>query len=187
LGFWHFFVLSRRLKMLLSITRVLALTIIIVQYGCSGQVYTIDGSGKSPGVRVYTPVLVIEESVNTAAIDGTGKVVATRDGSVGATCHPTLVQKIATYPDFTKPYYLAYEAGILEKYEFALTLENGVLKSVNTKSEPDRGETLKNLVAAAKDAATLAKATVPGGTPPCTSLPVLKDVYRYPELKPYPG
>ena len=136
---------------------------------------------------MYSPVLVIEESVNTAVIDSTGSVVATRDKSVGAECYPAKVQKIATYPDYAKPYYLVYDSGILEKYDFSVTLENGVLTSVNTKSEPDRGETLKNLVAAAKDAATLAAAVTPPGIPPCTSLPVLKDVYRYPELKPYPG
>jgi hypothetical protein len=179
--------------MLLPIIRVLGLTILVLGYGCSGNLYTIDDpvnkdSVKLPGIRVYTPVLVIEESVNTAVIDDTGKVVATRDKSVGAECYPTKVQKIATYPDYTRPYYLVYDSGVLEKYDFAVTLEKGVLTSVNMKSDPDRGETLKNLVAAAKDAATIAAAVAPpAGIAPCTSLPVLKDVYRYPELKPYPG
>jgi hypothetical protein len=173
--------------MLLPITRVLALITMVMQYGCSGQLYTVDATGKSPGVRVYSPVLVIEESVNTVRIDDTGKVVATLDGRVGARCHPTALQKIATYPDYTKPYHLVYDSGILEKYDFSVTLENGVLTSVNTKSEPDRGETLKNLVAAAKDAAEIAAPLARDGIQPCTSFPVLKDVYRYPELKKYPG
>src|SRR5262245_7427100 len=125
--------------------------------GCNGTLYTDDpGVLKKAGVRAYPPATWLDEYVTTIAIDKEGNVVAIANGDGQNRCFPVRVQKINTRPDYSKPYYIVYEPGMLEKFEFEVELDGGMLKKVGTKSDPDRGQTFQNLAAAAKDAASIA-------------------------------
>jgi hypothetical protein len=148
--------------------------------GCTGQLYTVIGGKNKEGVPVYPPSVWVEQYETTILISE-GKVRARATGE-GPKCVPIPSSKIAIRPDYTKPYFMKYSHGILEKYELEVELtESGTLQKVKTISGPDRGETFKNLAAAAKDAASIAAGApvadnaVAGGQLACNSGEVFKD------------
>jgi hypothetical protein len=150
---------------------MLLLLSISILPSCIGKVVESRiGSNPTDGITVYPPVLIIEEWINTTLVDKDGNMLADYRGDSGTKCFPVPFEKVVTRPDFEHPYRISYEHGFLERYEFAVSLEEGMLKSVNVKSETDRGETLKNLAGAAKDAASIASAAAPAASA-CTSGP----------------
>lgn len=149
--------------------------------GCTGELFTVIDSVEHKGVRVYPPTAWIEQYETTILIVD-GKVVARAKGE-GPKCVPIPSNRIAIRPDYTKPHYIKYQHGILEKYELEVELtDSGMLKKAKTLSGPDRGETFKNLAAAAKDAASIAggapvtAAELAGGQMACNSGEEFKDV-----------
>ncbi len=126
--------------------------------GCTGKLYT----DNHEGVPVYPPTMWVEKYETTMLIID-GKIVATAKAKGDEPkCAGVPSSRIAVRPDYTRPQYVRYEHGYLEKYELEVELtDSGMLKRVKTISGPDRGETFKNLAAAAKDAASIA-AGAPG-------------------------
>lgn len=161
-------------------TIVFLLLAICVLPSCTGKIVeSRTGMTSTDGVTVHPPILVIEEWINTTLVDTNGNMKGDYKGESGTKCFPVPFDKVITRPDYDHPYRISYEHGFLEKYEFAVTLEEGMLKSVNVKSEADRGETAKNLASAAKDAASIAGVAV-AATPACTSGPKLVKIRRSP-------
>jgi hypothetical protein len=154
--------------------------------GCSGHVYTFvkptptsaASMYKFEGVLVYPPTNFMEISWTTAVLEqNTNKVLRTDTGTTVATkCIPRLQVKQVVRGDYDGPYQLLYDPGFLEKYSFKAEFEQGVLKSVNADSTPDRGETFKNLATAAGEAAKIASGTFApdqADQVPCTHEPML--------------
>ncbi len=148
---------------------------------CTGHMYTIvnpepeEVYGKKKGyegVLFYLPNHFYEISWTTAIIEN-GKVTKTASGEGNKKCAPIMQRKEVVRPDFTEKYQLLYAPGFLEKYVWKVEFDQGVLKSVNAESTPDRGETLKNLASAAGELKPQAGVGVLEMTP-CTDLPELK-------------
>lgn len=152
--------------------------------GCSGQVYTVptpvlDTKNRYEGVLAYSPVNFIEFSWTTAVLEEkTNKVLRTStDTAPDKKCIPRLQYKQVVRGDYDSPYQIFYDPGFLEKYNFKVEFDQGVLKSVGVDSAPDRGETFKHLATAAGEAAkAFGKAAVDEVA--CTHEPVLKFIEK---------
>ena len=155
--------------------------------GCNGRLCTLNnpkeekvykGKDGYEGVLFFLPNHFFEISWTTAIVKD-GKVTHSSNALGDKKCTQDIRIKGVVSADFGKPYQLVYDPGFLEKYTFKAEFDQGVLKSVNAESTPDRGETLKNLLSAAKDAASIAGGVgiVPGDTP-CTDLPELKFIEK---------
>ncbi|HMT10251.1 MAG TPA: hypothetical protein PKA39_01350, partial [Ignavibacteria bacterium] len=108
-------------------------------------------------------------------------------------CVPRIETKQVVRADYSKPYQLLYSPGLLEKYTFKAEFDAGVLKSMNTESTPDRGETVKNVATAVKELTESIKNVkgalnlVPDGVEAnnvvrCTDEPVLHFIVKTSEL-----
>ncbi|MEO8340317.1 MAG: hypothetical protein ABI604_11470 [Nitrospirota bacterium] len=154
--------------------------------GCSGHVYTVPTPKLDPkknryeGVLAYSPVNFMEISWTTAVLEKeTNKVLRTSTGTTPQTkCIPRLQFKQVVRGDYDSPYQIFYDPGFLEKYNFKVELDQGVLKSVGVDSSPDRGETFKNLATAAGEAAKAVKGAFVPDEFPCTHEPVLKFIEK---------
>lgn len=159
--------------------------------GCTGRVYTVvkpeaaaiyKGKNAYEGVLFYLPSHFLEISWTTAILKD-GKVTHSATASGDKQCIQDIRVKEVVRADFSEPYQLVYDPGFLEKYTFKVEFDQGILKSVNAESSPDRGETLKNLASTAKDAASIAGVLfIPIGGTPCTDLPELKYIKKVSEI-----
>lgn len=143
--------------------------------------------------EIYWTTSVLEE---VKAADGSKKkiVLKTYDSKdPDKQCTPRIETKLVVRTDYSKPYQLFYSPGLLEKYIFKTEFDSGVLKSVNTESTPDRGETIKNIATAVKEFTEAAKtAATPMFTQPspetgsnvtrCTDEPLLKYIVKTSDL-----
>lgn len=167
---------------------VCALSASVVLGACNGQLYSEGpGSGnRVKGIVAYQQQHVVEEREYRAVVES-GKVVRTHRGRSDDTrCVPTKIHEVALRSDYSRPYRIWYEAGFLETNKFGVTLKDGVLVAVNTESQPDRGETIKNLAESLTSVAPIlglapSAAGVPVGEVPCTHLPQLVGVFRLPD------
>ncbi len=159
-------------------TCVACLAVLLV--GCNGTLTThpeMDSEKASgyEGVRFF-PLAVMQTTwENTTIRDGT-KVVATMWGTGDKRCSAESYVTESIDVDPTHPMILNYRHGILETYEFSVTLsEKGNLTSVNAKSTPDQGKTIDNISDAAQNFAGLAGGGAggkgPAIVPPCTDDP----------------
>lgn len=154
---------------------------------CNGQLFSEGpGSGsKAKGIVAYQQQHVVEEREYRAVVKS-GKVVRTHKGQTDDTyCVPSKIHEVAVRSDYSRPYRIWYEAGFLETNKFGVTLKDSVLIAVNTESQPDRGETIKNLAESITSVAPIlglapSAADIPVGEVPCTHLPQLVGVYRLP-------
>lgn len=167
---------------------ICALSASVMLGACNGQLYS-EGPGsanKAKGIVAYQQQHVVEEREYRAVVES-GKVVRTHEGQTAETyCVPTKVHEVVVRSDYSRPYRIWYEAGFLETNKFGVTLKDGVLVAVNTESQPDRGETIKNLAESVTSVAPIlglapAGEDVPVGAVPCTHLPQLVGVYRLPD------
>lgn len=149
--------------------------------GCSGQVYTVEKDGKYvKGITAYPPKLYIDTYRLTAYVHD-GKLLRTTDGSPdGKRCEAAIMQNLVVRPDYSSPYQIVYEPGMLEGREFSVSLKDGMLTAVNIKSTPDHGETLKNLL---PTIAELGGAPMGLAAPDdrvlCNANPILRDIVPY--------
>ena len=58
-------------------------------------------------------------------------------------CNAQVYTRETVRPDYSRPWLISYKPGLLEKYDLAVALHDGVIASVNVKSDPDRGATFK--------------------------------------------
>lgn len=160
-----------------------------------------DTACKFEGVVAYHPANFIEISYTTSVLktktnpqpggqspktEKTTEVERTYKGTGSQKCEPQMVVKQVIRGDYEHPYQLYYNPGFLEKYTFKSEFEQGVLKSLNTDSTPDRGETLKNIVTAAADAAKMVTTMSGEGEAVnhCTDEPLLMYIKRAEEVCP---
>ena len=155
--------------------------------GCSGKLYTIinpdlpaDGETKKiRGIVVYNSVNVIEIYQNRILVDeSSGNQIGTADTGE---CNPVYISKFSTRTDYSNPSVIVYEPGPFETNKFGVTLESGVLKSVNTESDPTK---------ALKDIASLmpyvaAEKSYFIGKKFCNAGAKLVGVYKAPDILPY--
>jgi hypothetical protein len=104
--------------------------------GCSGNVQTIamapdalkEGTSLQ-GVVFYQPAYIKLTYAFTARLDKDGKVVGSADEK---TCVPLLQKEdVAVMPDLGHPMLIRNASGALSAAKFAVTLNNGMLASVN--------------------------------------------------------
>lgn len=109
---------------------------------------------------------------------------------VPTTCLPTIERKFVSRPDYDRAQKIFYEPGLLENNKFALNPMEGLVTSVNTESQPDRGETLKNLGTTATNFAGIWGAkpsdAIPAAPRACTGAPFLKAIFKYLSVEKFP-
>jgi hypothetical protein len=146
--------------------------------------YTVQNGIQEKGIYVYPQINVIDVYKYTKAVDKNGDVIG--ESGTSKPCIEHREDKYEVRTDYNAtPVRIWYDSAFLEQFKFSATLNNGALASINTESTPDRGETLKNLASAAKDAASIAGAAVPAGIPLCNSSPRLIGTYKAPDIRPY--
>lgn len=160
----------------------------VTLYGCSGKIITsnltpedITAKGnKFDGVIYYTIDIFIEEYRTTVRIDDKGNKIGSETGIGVAKCDPITQQKIVARADYDHPKLISYDHGFLENYTFNVELNpDGSLKSANSESSPDRGQTFENLSSAAVNGAkTAGVVAAAAGTPACNDGSVLVEIRR---------
>ncbi len=166
--------------------------ILLFTNACSGHLYSraldskaLTSQKKIDGIISYPSKTLIEVYKKTSFINKKGELVANESGSAGKKCVPQLERKVVVRPDYNKPIQIFYEPGILENNEFGVTLKDGVLTGVNTKSQPDRGQTLTNLGSAATSFGGIAGLGAPlvAGSLACNATPLLEGIYEAPKVE----
>lgn len=128
--------------------------IAISLFGCSGRVVTtpissLNLANNSP----FNGIVVKEKRWYKKTF--TNHLYKNSNGEITTKCTPNVYSDNIELA--TPAFIVQYKHGFLESYKFNLELnEDGSLKLFGSESTPDKGETLKNLVTAAKDAATIA-------------------------------
>lgn len=165
--------------------------VVVLLNGCSGRVYTVpnpklEDNKPVEGLITYQPVTVIELYKYTLLIDDNGNIIG-REGS----CAIKKFTKFSTRPDYTKPYLVKYEPGLIDRYTFKMDMNNGVLSSINSESNPTAGladiaHVLPFFKAPAKAKAVAgARTGEPKLMPECNSGEKLIGIYFSPGAQPY--
>ena len=166
---------------------LMAVAVLFLLAGCNGKLYTIinpelpqkDETKKIRGVLVYGTVNVIELYQNRILVDkSSGNQIGTADTGE---CVPVYQMKFSTRTDYSNPSIIVYEPGLLETNKFGITLENGVLKSVNTESDPT--EALENIATLMPYVAAEKSAFI--GKQLCNAGPKFIGVYKAPDILPF--
>lgn len=144
-----------------------------VERSASGKRKEIDG------VLVYPPKRVRLDYELTAFTDAAGNVLATSDGALGGRCLPQQKIEYVTQPDYSQPHALRHVPSPFASGSLKVELENGMIKSVNSESDPQLDETisaLATLTESAAGAAVLGMVEQPAepGVKVCNARPVLK-------------
>ena len=166
-------------------------TFIVVLFvsACSGTVREepVQQSGNFPpstesGIIFYPRAYYFEVSKTTVRIDKDGKVIGTEtNADPTARCTPIETKKLVMKADLKHPRRIFYQAGLLENNQFSVELSDGMLKSVNTSSQPDRGATIANLASAAGEVrgAFFPAPAAATGLPACNAGEVATGLERY--------
>lgn len=167
----------------------LVLTAIVCQslIGCSGHLYTVinpDLTAKNgiekkvEGVIVYPVQDVVEVYQTTTLVDKSKKII----GTAPKVCTPKRSIKFTTRANYSNPYIIKYEAGLLETNSFGVTLKDGVLTGINTSSDPSKSASsaaeLLPFVAAPK-----AEKFVTSGLPFCNEQNKLVGIFKAPNIR----
>ena len=159
----------------------------IVVAGCAGHIEMRKLSDKRmadtehwvSGVIVYQPALFVEISAKTALIEN-GKLKGTSADSPPA-CVPVQSEKTVALPDLKNPYQIRYEPGLFDSNTFGVSLQTGVLATVNG----NLAGALNGAAAAAGGAGGGALASLPT-IPTPLGIPLSTPAPR-PELAPQPA
>lgn len=98
-------------------------------------------------------------------------------------CTPQDKLKYSTRTDYSNPMVVVYEPALLENNSFGVTLENGVLKSVNASSSP--GAPLSAIAEVLPFAVAPKEAKSAIGKPLCNAGDKLQGVYEAPKIRPF--
>jgi hypothetical protein len=141
---------------------------------CVGTLYSernpkiVDGA-PFEGILYFQPVPIVVTYETRQLVQGEAKKLV---GSAPDGCAPVRTQKIEKMPDYSTAYRLYYEPGPFESGKFSVTLEGGVLKTVNSEYTPGS----QQLVDLTKATAELVSAISPagvvgevGGKPACNA------------------
>jgi hypothetical protein len=177
-----------------TLTHFVGIVGVLLLPGCSGQLYTVqnplpdpnDPQKKIEGVIAYQLVDVVEVSYYSVLVDEkTKEIVGT---AKNGKCEPKRIYKVGTRADFSKPYALNYDAGILETHTFGVELTSGVVTKVNSESHPSDalGAVAALLPWAPGIHAAAAAAAAPAvpGMKLCNDGEVLEGIFRAPAIKP---
>lgn len=173
---------------------ILTVIVFIALSGCNGKIYTvmnpkldlIDKNGKPittkvEGVIAYQIVNVIELYEYRALVDKTSGIIL---GEAPDKCTPDKLRIFTIRADYNKPYMIKYDPGFLDTYKFSLSLENGVLTSVNAESDPSKTiAAMAQLISSASKAATLT--FTPESTKFCNAKPKFIGLYKAPNIESY--
>ena len=132
------------------LTAAVALIAVIGTSACSGKIKTENLNAneyqkegyKVDGVVIYPSALFKEISSKRTLVDGSGVMKGTADNG---DCTPVSYGKIVQMPDYSRPQRIYYEPGIFESNSFGVGIDHGQLTSVNSQTNPDRGQTAQNL------------------------------------------
>lgn len=146
----------------------------ILSFGCASRIETVrinpetlqaTGSGVE-GVVYYEPKLVKVRYEFTQLVDKEKGLLGTSDAG---TCRRVIQkEEIITLPDYENPRAVLHKPSWFSSSEFGVTLNNGMLVSVTSKSTPQTPQILEQ-IAALKDVGLLAVPT----TAACNAGPVI--------------
>ncbi|WP_155944699.1 hypothetical protein [Pseudoxanthomonas sp. Root630] len=158
----------------------LGLAAICLGAGCSSKIETVrlqPGTNKAidgtsiPGVIYYDPMLVKVTYELTQLTDKDKGFLGSSDDN---SCKRVVQkQEVVTLPDYANPRAILHKPSWFSSSEFGVTLNNGLLTSVTSKSTPQTAPILEQLVAV-REAGVLNN-----GIPPCNSGPVISRTERY--------
>lgn len=126
-------------------------------YGCNGTIYTVenpkvDSEGRIEGVLVYGYKIVTKNiSLDRIRNQVTGEITHSAYKAKGSAeyCEPDMRTENMTVADYSKPYAIQYDAGFFETSKFGVTLDKGMLASVNSESTPGPKTAVESLQALA--------------------------------------
>jgi hypothetical protein len=158
------------------------LTLAVFATGCSTAIRTIKvdpkdldvGGAGVDGVVYYAPVLVLIRYELTQLVDTDKNLIATAES--GGCVRALQKEEIITLPDYASPMAVLQKPAMFAATEFGVTLNNGLLVSVTSKSTPQTPQLLEQ-VAALKDVGVLSNPSAVG-TPACNSGPVVASTKR---------
>lgn len=109
----------------------------LVLVGCAGEIETRKLSDKDmadtehwiSGIIIYQPALFVEISSKTTLIQN-GRLKGSSADNPPA-CVPVQSEKTVALPDLKDPYQIRYAPGLFDSNTFGVTLQTGVLASVN--------------------------------------------------------
>ena len=170
----------------MNVKYVSSILVSLLLNACSGDLYTVKDGVEEKGVFIHPQMHVIDVYKLTKAIDKKGDVIAELGGT--PSCVADYKEEIVVRTDYaSKPMRLFYDSAFLEQFKFSATLKDGVLESVNMESTPDRGETLKNIASAAKDAASIAAPAADAAPSSdkllCNAAPRYQGTYQAPNIR----
>ncbi len=165
-------------------------SLVLVLSGCSGKMYTIvnpnindpkEGEQKLQGVIAYQSINAIELYILRTLVDKqSGNVI----GHAPDKCEPQKKIKLSVKPDYSSPYRIVYEPGLLESNKFGVVLKDGMLSSVNVESDPTKGASaIAELLPFFK--APKIAAFMPTGKPLCNAEPKFFGLFRAPDIRPF--
>lgn len=149
-------------------------TAVILASGCASHIETVrinpdtlqaTGSGVE-GVVYYEPKLVKVRYEFTQLVDKDNGLLGTSDA--GTCVRVIQKEEITTFPDYQNPRAVLHKPSWFSSSEFGVTLNNGMLVSVTSKSTPQTPQILEQ-VAALKSVGILATPT----TAACNAGPVI--------------
>lgn len=141
---------------------ILVLAYLSVLYGCSGHIYTIKDPIIKPNEKVKgIPFYGHKMENKTVVLDRirhskTGDITNSAYENPNSTkyCKPDKRIDKVVVVDYSKPYYIYYEPGLFESKKFGVTLDKGMLVSVNSESTPGAKvavETLQGIASLRED------------------------------------
>ena len=125
--------------------------------GCAGTIYTVqspiaDSNGRIKGVPFYGHKIVDKvTTLDRIRNPITGEIThsAYKEKTSKDFCEPdTKIEKVAV-ADYSNKYYIQYDSAFFETSKFGVTLDKGMLASVNSESTPGSKVAVESLQALA--------------------------------------
>ncbi len=141
---------------------MIALVSAVLLVGCTGKLYTVknpafDSNGKTEGILFYGYKMEDKKVLlDRIRHEKTGDIThsAYADKSTPEYCLPVVTVEKVAVADYSQPYAVQYKAALFESRKFGVTLDKGMLASVNSESTPGPKvavETLQGLATLRED------------------------------------
>jgi uncharacterized protein YxeA len=131
--------------------------IYLLMVGCTGSVYTVenpklDKDGRIKGILVYGYKIVPKKTtLDRVRNPQTGEITHSAYEKKGSNdyCEPDVKIDNVAVADYSKPYAIQYDSSLFEISKFGVTLDKGMLASVNSESTPGPKAAVESLQALA--------------------------------------
>ena len=151
---------------------------LLLASGCAGQIRTVvlPASGLAPGtsfngVVIYQPQYVKQTFAFTTILNAQGVVIGT---AADKDCVPTIQREdVVLLPDLSRPMLVQNASNPLSTARFSVTLNNGMLASVNAEPMQKPSDLLAAASTLVKEIVGITRADIKEARPACNASPRL--------------